>query len=90
MPPPRPFFDPANTLTDEEIATLGPGEVHAACDQIDQHISTVLQQIDENFAQANLVLNQRILPAVQKYGENSQQIWESVKVSLMLLVGDGS
>ena len=80
---PRLFYDPANPrmLTDDEIASLSAADVQAACDQLDQNTVGVLQQIDENFAKANLVLNQRILPAVQRYGENSLQIWESVKRS---------
>ncbi|KAI5481572.1 DASH complex subunit ASK1 [Pseudohyphozyma bogoriensis] len=75
------FYDAANPrmLTEEEIHRLTPQDCQAACDQIDQNLVGVLQEIDECLSQADLIVNLRLLPAVQKYGENSQQIWESVK-----------
>lgn len=68
-------------LTEADIHSIPPSEIQATCDQLDQGTIVILQQIDENFAKANQVLNERILPGVQRHGENSQQIWESVKVS---------
>lgn len=67
-------------LTPNEISHLTPAQVQAGCDQIDQNIVRVLQKIDEDFAQCVQILTERLLPAVAVYGENSQQIWESVKV----------
>ena len=78
----RVFYDVSNPrmLSDDEIARLTPAECLAASTQIDANLVGVLQEIDASLSEANQIINQRILPAVQKYGENSQQIWESVKV----------
>lgn len=82
MAPTRLFYDPSapRMLSQSEISQLNPSQIQAGCDQIDQSIVRVLQKIDEDFAKSVQILNERILPAVQVYGENSQQIWESVKV----------
>ena len=82
MAPPKIFYAPADPkmLTEYEISQMSSADVQAACDQIDQNMVGVLSKMDEEFSKANQILFERILPAVAKYGESSQEIWESVKV----------
>ena len=68
-------------LSEYEISQMSSADVQAACDQIDQNMVGVLSKMDEEFSKANQILFERILPAVSKFGESSQEIWESVKVS---------
>ncbi|KAL8279055.1 hypothetical protein RQP46_008513 [Phenoliferia psychrophenolica] len=77
----RVYYDVANPrmLSEEEIMRMTPAECIAAGSQIDANLVGVLQEIDESLSESNEIINQRILPAVQQYGENSQKIWESVK-----------
>lgn len=83
----RLFYDPANPrmLSIEEIQRLTPSDIQAASDQIDQNMVILLQRIEEDFARCNQVVIERILPAVAQHGENSQRIYESVKVRLSVL-----
>lgn len=83
----RLFYDPANPrmLAVEEIQRLNASDIQAASDQIDQNMVVLLQRIEENFARCNQVVIERILPAVAQHGENSQRIYESVKVSSLRL-----
>ena len=78
------YYDPNNPqmLRTEDIVRLTPSEIQAASDQIDQNMVVLLQKIEENFARCNQVVVERILPAVTQHGENSQRIYESVKVRL--------
>jgi len=48
---------------------------------MDQILVSQLQRIEENFALSTQILNDVILHQVQKHGENSQAIYESIKVS---------
>ena len=47
---------------------------------MDQILVSQLQRIEENFALSTQILNDVILQQVQKHGENSQAIYESIKV----------
>jgi predicted nucleic acid-binding protein len=48
---------------------------------MDQILVSQLQRIEKNFALSTQILNDVILQQVQKHGENSQAIYESIKVS---------
>jgi len=71
----------AALLTDAQIATLGVAECSAFIEQLDQDIVTSLQATDANFLRATRAITEKLLPAVEKYGEASREIWQSVKVS---------
>ncbi|GAA5954525.1 hypothetical protein JCM21900_005976 [Sporobolomyces salmonicolor] len=79
--PNRLFYDPANPvmLSADEISQLSPSELQAATDQLDQNMVLLLQRIEENFAQCNQLVTERLLPAVEQHGENSARIYESIK-----------
>ncbi|GAA5899790.1 hypothetical protein JCM5296_004222 [Sporobolomyces johnsonii] len=79
--PNRLFYDPANPvmLSADEISQLSPSELQAATDQLDQNMVLLLQRIEENFAQCNQLVIERLLPAVEQHGENSARIYESIK-----------
>lgn len=55
--------------------------MQAATSQIDQILIVKLQAIDSYFAQCTQIVSDHILAKVQKHGENSQAIYESIKVS---------
>ena len=78
----RLYYDPQNPrlLSDEEIAQLSPREAAACCEQIDQNVVNVLQEIDESFGSATRTVTDRLIPAVEGYGRSSKKIWDSVKV----------
>lgn len=86
MPPPRDpnrlFYNAANPvmLSQDEVMQLSPAELQAATDQLDQNLVLLLQRVEENFARCNEIVTERIIPAVEVHGENSQRIYQSVKV----------
>ncbi|GAA6049805.1 hypothetical protein JCM3770_002170 [Rhodotorula araucariae] len=79
--PNRLFYDAANPvmLSQDEVLALSPAELQAATDQLDQNLVLLLQRVEENFARCNEIVTERILPAVEVHGENSQRIFQSVK-----------
>ncbi|BGP14354.1 hypothetical protein JCM10213_004481 [Rhodosporidiobolus nylandii] len=79
--PNRLFYDPAHPvmLPEEEVMQLTPQELQAATDQLDQNLVLLLQRVEENFAQCNALVTERILPAVEVHGENSARIYDSIK-----------
>lgn len=72
-------------LSDDEMARMTAGDINAACDQVDQHIVSTLQNIDRNLSNANRTVIEKVLPKVTQYGESSKSIWDSVKVRNLLL-----
>lgn len=73
----------AALLTDAQIAGLGVAECSALIEQLDQQLVNSLQETDANFLRATRAVTDKILPAVEKYGESSREIWQSVKVNCM-------
>ncbi|SPO40835.1 uncharacterized protein PSFLO_06317 [Pseudozyma flocculosa] len=47
--------------------------------QLDQEITTVLQEIDQNFTTCHQIVTSRILPAVNRYGVASARTWQGAK-----------
>lgn len=47
-------------------------------EKTEQSISLVLQEIDRNFAQANRIVSQQILPEIHKYAKGSRNLWTNV------------
>ena len=78
----RLYYDSQNPqlLTDEQIGRLSNREAAACCEQIDQNILSVLQEIDENFVSSTRTVTDKLIPAVEGYGRSSKLIWDSVKV----------
>ncbi|GAA98619.1 uncharacterized protein L969DRAFT_88389 [Mixia osmundae IAM 14324] len=66
-------------LSDNEISQLSAAECNMACDQIDQNILGLLQNIDENIVRSYATITEAILPSVERYGLASKAIWDSTK-----------
>jgi len=86
MPPPRDpnrlFYDAVNPvmLSHDEVMQLTPAELQSATDQLDQNLVLLLQRVEENFARCNEIVTERIMPNIEIHGENTQRIYQSVKV----------
>lgn len=76
------LYDPTNPrfLSREEIARLSPADCAAACEELDQNILSTLHSIDSNFVETTRVITDVLIPSVERYGESSREIWDSVKV----------
>lgn len=46
-------------------------------EKTEQSITLTLQEIDRNFAQAHKIVQQTIIPVIEKYGEQSRSLWSS-------------
>ena len=71
-------------MTADQIKQLGANECNVLCDHLDQQLVAVLQQIDANMLRATTAITEKILPAVEGYGQASAEIWQSVKVRCVL------
>lgn len=72
-------------LSDRELATLTPGECVEAREQLEQNIVSLLQETDENFVKCIRAVTDKIIPAIERHGRNSKEIWDSVKVRIRFL-----
>jgi DASH complex subunit ASK1 len=48
-------------------------------EKLEQSITLTLQEIDSNFAKAHRVVTTSILPIVDRYARNSEQVWEGAR-----------
>lgn len=51
----------------------------AELEKIEQKITLTLQEIDHNFARAHRIVTTSILPIVDRYGKESEAVWEGSK-----------
>jgi DASH complex subunit ASK1 len=59
--------------------SMAPPKGFRDLEEIEMEITMTLQQIDRNFAHANKVISETILPHVKKYGDESGRLWQSSK-----------
>lgn len=57
-------------------------EVDLEIERLQQRITYNLQTIDENYAKCNLLITTKMLPAMDKFDQASNEIWERSKVVL--------
>src|ERR1700710_715494 len=48
-------------------------------EKLEQSITLTLQEIDSNFAKAHRVVTTSILPIVDRYARNSEQVWDGAR-----------
>lgn len=70
----------ARDLTEAQIRMLSASQCLHLTDQLDQELLSLMQSLDGHFLRATGIITEKILPNVEKYGENSRDIWEAVKV----------
>ncbi|ANB12782.1 hypothetical protein AWJ20_1052 [Sugiyamaella lignohabitans] len=46
-------------------------------EKTEQSITLALQEIDKNFAQANRIISESILPSIEKYSQESRRLWDN-------------
>jgi len=46
-------------------------------------------EIDHNFARAHRIVTSSILPIVERYGQESEAVWEGSKVRQSCVIGEG-
>ncbi|KAI5842868.1 DASH complex subunit Ask1-domain-containing protein [Tricharina praecox] len=56
-----------------------PQSLTAELEKIEQKITLTLQEIDHNFARAHRIVTSSILPIVERYGQESEAVWEGSK-----------
>ena len=58
-------------------------------ERLEQSITLLLQEIDQNFSRAHRIVTTSILPIVDQYAEHSKNVWEGSKVIAMSQKGRG-
>ncbi|KAI9819754.1 MAG: DASH complex subunit ask1 [Phylliscum demangeonii] len=60
-------------------STARPLTLTEELEKLEQSITLTLQEIDHNFSRAHQIVTTSILPVVERYGEQSQAVWEGSK-----------
>lgn len=70
----------ARDLTESQIRLSNASQCLQLTDQLDQELLSLMQELDGHFLRATRTVTDVLLPSVEKYGENSRDIWDAVKV----------
>lgn len=60
-----------DTINDRENATL-------ELQQLEQAITSTLQDIDKNLSKSNAILNDKIFPIIRQYSQSTEDVWKNV------------
>lgn len=74
----------ARDLTESQIRLLNASQCLQFTDQLDQELLSLMQSLDGHFLRATRTVTDVLLPSIEKYGENSRDIWDAVKVRRIL------
>lgn len=74
MSRPRVSLAPLRTLDSDKFSS-NTKALTEEYEQTEQSITLALQEIDRNFIQANRIISEKIQPALEKYVEESRNIW---------------
>lgn len=62
-------------------STINPNEDTAAAreelEKLEQETTLVMQEIDKNISRANAVINDRLIPTIKEYSEESKKVWNN-------------
>lgn len=60
-----------DTINERENATL-------ELQQLEQSITSTLQDIDKNLSKSNAILNDKIFPIIRQYSQSTEDVWKNV------------